>query len=572
MEILRLVGISTPAHSCLHRPSKSTYGAAIRCATAIGILLAFVLLCIVSAYADAASPNRADTRSQRVSVSHPAAAVAVHDASIAQNKQDPAIVHQDVLATDALGLASGSENGVLGDGIESGKDHAATTWHALLAVLFTLVVLTITSLSGWYRARFALKRADDKMRVVESEWQRRCTAVEMREQAAQLLIASRVATATTQERDRIFSTMRHFVSGPLAALAGLLEALDGAASTSVHRSLVGKIQTAVQTCLRALEDMLTPLPVESRSIALDENLMDVRELIDGVVALFSPAAAQKGLHLSVSIDRSVASRVFADSARLGQIVFHLLSHAIRTSEGGLLTVAVRAEPLNAGSQRIVICVRDVSGQASSLVQPELPWSSSPDETAGESHDDNGSFALCQRLAQCMGGELSISSERGFGTCGTFSAPFSVEHVHEAEEPLQSGHSPVPKEAGAGQAQTNSIEPRPEQFDQNYLEALSEEGIDLHTFLFGWRQSINDDLRRMREMCDQHDVVGVRAVLHRLSGAVGLVGARSLMESLRSSSVAQSKPGADVVNALTRRVQSLANQLETAIDTQRSNLP
>jgi signal transduction histidine kinase len=434
-----------------------------------------------------------------------------------------------------------------------------------------LVVLMGIAFGGWCRARAALQHAVEALRGVESEWKRRYAAVEAREHAAYRVADTR-ATAAMQEGDRLLTVMRHSVVGPLAALTGLVEALDPAATSSAQRTLIGKVQSAARTCLRALEDLLAPPPARLHTIVLDESLIDLRELIEGVVSLISPAATQKGLHLSVSIDQSVAARIVADSARLGDIVFHLLSHAVQSTEHGEITVAVRAEPLKAGSQRILISVRDIGAQAAPMIQPQFPWPFVPGILVDESHNDGGSsFALCQRLARHMRGELTVGQEPGFGTCSVFSVPLATEHFHSPVE-TAGLDCETPQAAVATRLATSPMSASSEPFDSNYLDALSKEGIHLPTFLLSWRQSMGDDLERLRGLRARHDVDGLRASLHRLSGAVGLVGARSLMEALWRASLIQPEPEAGIVDALAQRSETLVMQLEDAIDPHRSNLP
>jgi HPt (histidine-containing phosphotransfer) domain-containing protein len=252
----------------------------------------------------------------------------------------------------------------------------------------------------------------------------------------------------------------------------------------------------------------------------------------------------------------------------------MLSDAVRSTEHGQITVAARAEPLNAGSQRIFICVRDVSATAASStssIQAQLPWLFAAGTPVSASDDIGASgFALCQRLTQHMRGELTVGSEPGFGTSRMFSAPFAIEHSYPLAAQTGS-EGQAPHRATAGEPAQSPVASSVETFDPGYLDALLNEGIDLHTFVRGWRQSMLGDLERMRALSDQNDVSGLCASLHRLSGAVGLVGAHSLMEALRHASAAQPEPEARAIEALAKRIESLITQLDKAIEPHRNNL-
>lgn len=104
----------------------------------------------------------------------------------------------------------------------------------------------------------------------------------------------------------------------------------------------------------------------------------------------------------------------------------------------------------------------------------------------------------------------------------------------------------------------------EPFEQSYLDALSGEGIDLAAFLIGWRDAMNDDLHALASALHcQRDPVHVRGLLHRLSGAVGLVGARALMEALRRASVSPLDHDIGSIQTLIDRAGNLVEQLDTA---------
>jgi hypothetical protein len=101
---------------------------------------------------------------------------------------------------------------------------------------------------------------------------------------------------------------------------------------------------------------------------------------------------------------------------------------------------------------------------------------------------------------------------------------------------------------------------PEPFEHRYLDALSEEGLDLPSFLDSWRRAMDDDLARLGVLCRERDRGRLRSMLHRLSGAVGLVGACSLMEALRRASTSPDEPNTRSVDALIERAANLMTQL------------
>lgn len=542
-------------------------GPSIRFATALGCFFAFALLCVLSIRANAAPLIDGTPRALQVGDSRPAVALAARDAvgQLAQpagdldsREETAANASLKFASTDNRDSASQSPNGAHDAAIER------QTW------LLALAAPAVVALVGACLSRAALRRAAEKLHQVEDKWTRRCDAAEAREQAARSAASAEARAAAMQERLWLLGAAHLYAEAPLTAVAGLLESLETAAMPSAQRARTSMIQSAVRTWGQTLHDLLDASPLESRAFVLDESATNLRELIDGVIALLSPSAAQHGTQLSSNIDQAVAERILADSARLGQIFFHLLNRTIQLSTHGEIALVVRAEPLNAGSQQIFISVTDAGEKAAHAAQLQLFGPNADESFEGERLGDvEACLPLCQMLSQRMHGELSTASDSNSIIRASFNAPFTVEQWGPSAEPAHHAQARLPGIAAQPQEASASVLAEP--FERRYLDALVAEGIDLHTFLSGWRGAMEDDLERVRGLHQQGDITGLRTLLHRLSGAVGLVGARSLMEALRRASAARQEHGAAAIDALIERAETLIKQLDAEIASHRSTL-
>ncbi|MFM0667665.1 histidine kinase [Paraburkholderia sediminicola] len=323
------------------------------------------------------------------------------------------------------------------------------------------------------------------------------------------------------------------------------------------------------TWRQTLNDLLDTSPLESRAFVFNESVTNLRELIDGVISLLVPFVSRRDLRLRASVGRTVAETIRADSARLGQIIFHLLNRTIRLGTQGEISLVVWAQDLNSGTQRVFISVVDAAENVVPAARSQLssPITDDP-EVAKRLGDANACLPLCRLLVQRMRGELSITSGLERGPRATFTALFAVEQ-RETSAGTVSGSTQVPLFSSATQARDTSASPSFEPFESRYLDALSEEGVDLHAFLNNWRQSVNDDLARLNALLREDGFEHFHGVLHRLSGAMGLVGARSLMEALRRASTSPLAHNAGSIGTLTARARTLVMQLEATSRAYRS---
>ncbi|MFM0228001.1 ATP-binding protein [Paraburkholderia dipogonis] len=328
-------------------------------------------------------------------------------------------------------------------------------------------------------------------------------------------------------------------------------------------------RSSVRTWSQTLNDLLDTSPLESRAFVLEESVTNLRELINGVVALLVPFASRRDLRLRASVGQTVPETIRADSARLGQVIFHLLNRTIQLSAEGEISLVVWAQRLNPGSQRIFISVVDAGEKMAPAARSQLcgPVTGNP-QVAERLGDADACLPLCRILAQRMRGELSIVSGSETGPCAIFNAPFAVEQ-REPSAQTASGNAQTRLFSNAAQPRNTCASASFEPFESRYLDALSEEGVDLHAFFNNWRQAMNDDLARLNALLRDGDFDHFHSVLHRLSGAVGLVGARSLMEALRRASTSPLAHNTGSIGTLTARARTLVTQLEATLRAYRS---
>ncbi|MEM5434205.1 ATP-binding response regulator [Paraburkholderia diazotrophica] len=239
-----------------------------------------------------------------------------------------------------------------------------------------------------------------------------------------------------EEQVRTLARTRRAIVPPMRALNDAARFADAtgvpfAARQATRASRV--YRHAAQTLAQVAGDALDMLPPDERNVVLDEDAVDLRELFDAAALLLAPVAAAKRMRMQICIDRSVAACVLADATRLGQILFALLAYAIEEADAGTLTVAARAESLNAGAQRIVIGINGPAGAtsttpATSTTRGARNGRSGTHPAVAESADFRAhpDLALCRAIARRMGGDITVLQGRSVGVCVAIHAPFTIE--------------------------------------------------------------------------------------------------------------------------------------------------
>jgi CheY-like chemotaxis protein len=147
----------------------------------------------------------------------------------------------------------------------------------------------------------------------------------------------------------------------------------------------------------------------------------------------------------------------------------------------------------------------------------------------------------------------------------FSEPLSsaahAEPAHAEPAHAEPSHAEPPHAEPPHAGPPCAAPPHEEPLDPQHLDALAGQGVDVREVLNGWQQAMQDDLARLHACRERREREAQRALLHRLSGAVGLVGATGLMDALRQASVTQPEPSAVLFDSLVARMRALIAQLQ-----------
>jgi len=185
------------------------------------------------------------------------------------------------------------------------------------------------------------------------------------------------------------------------------------------------IRESGESLLAILNDVLDLSKIEAARLELEEAPFNIGELARGAHAAFSGVASQKGLAFDLIIEEAAQGTYLGDSTRVRQVLYNLLSNALKFTEQGEVKVTIRAT--DAG---LALRVSDTGiGVAPERIGQLFEKFEQADASVTRRFGGTGlGLAICRELAQLMGGSVTMESRQGEGS--TFIATLPLKRVAE----------------------------------------------------------------------------------------------------------------------------------------------
>jgi len=227
-------------------------------------------------------------------------------------------------------------------------------------------------------------------------------------------------------KSEFIANMSHELRTPLNSIIGFSELLEDQLAgplTDKQRGYIHNVWTSGKHLLDLINDILDLSKVEAGKIELHMETFSLREALGAALTMVRPQAAKKRISLQSEI--VAETTVTADPLRLKQIVYNVLSNAIKfTPEGGQVTVAARTVQ----GVFVEIAVTDTGIGIRAEDVPKLFREFSQvggEHTRGQQGTGLG-LALSKRLVELHGGQMWVQSEgENRGSTFTFTLPISV---------------------------------------------------------------------------------------------------------------------------------------------------
>jgi signal transduction histidine kinase/ActR/RegA family two-component response regulator len=221
------------------------------------------------------------------------------------------------------------------------------------------------------------------------------------------------AEAANQAKSAFLAIMSHEIRTPLNGILGMTQALAAdPALTPAQLSRLTVIRQSGQSLLAILNDILDLSKIEAGKLELENIDFDLADLVRGAHDSFSALAAQKGLDCKLRIDPAARGTYLGDPTRFRQILYNLISNALKFTEEGEVRISIAPVP---GGLRLTVEDTGVGIEPAQLERLFRKFEQADPSSTRRYGGTGLGLAICWDLCALMDGAIDVESEVGRGT-------------------------------------------------------------------------------------------------------------------------------------------------------------
>ena len=253
--------------------------------------------------------------------------------------------------------------------------------------------------------------------------------------------ARQQAEAANESKSAFLANMSHEIRTPMTAIMGYADLVAKRVTDAETQEYMSTIRRNGDFLLNIINDILDLSKIEAGKFAISKQRFAPAKIVEDVKSIMDVRARENKLELTVDYRGKIPAEIESDAKRLKQILINLVGNAIKFTKKGGVRIIVRYQP---SKLRFDIADSGIGMSKQQRTRLFQPFSQGDEGVAREFGGTGLGLAISQRLANMLGGEISVESEVDLGS--TFSVTISCGDISNVALVEPSGNSETEQSA------------------------------------------------------------------------------------------------------------------------------
>jgi signal transduction histidine kinase/DNA-binding response OmpR family regulator len=223
------------------------------------------------------------------------------------------------------------------------------------------------------------------------------------------------AEAANQAKSVFLANMSHEIRTPFQGMLGMLKLLEDTRLSSEQRDYIQTATDSAQHLLGVVNDILDVSTIESGTLTLSPGPVSLATMAHEVTNVLEPLANDKGVQMSCLCDEGLPAWVLADPTRVRQILYNLMSNAMKFTQKGSIEVILEADPKRKDGIRMTVQDSGIGMDAATVANLFTRFYQADNTLRRRIGGSGLGLEISRTLARMMDGDITVTSTPGKGS-------------------------------------------------------------------------------------------------------------------------------------------------------------